>query len=447
MLETPAVIVVGAGVAGLSAAAELARSGLSVTIIEARDRIGGRIFIQRDPASHAAIALGAEFVHGTPPEIWQLLRQHNVPLTEVSGDQWCFQNGRLCACEIFSEVDAILKKMDAHLPDESFLSFLERCLPESGITSKQREAKRRALSYVIGFNAADPERVGVHWLVQQIYADEKIKGDRAFRSPNGYEDLLDVFRHELARAGVTINHETVVKSVNWSAGRVEIKAHKNGTLCKFIAPRALLTLPLGVLKASSEDSAAVQFNPALPREKIAALQRVEMGAVIRVSLRFRRRFWDDIPVSPSKTLSEMSFLFSEDEWYPTWWTTMPEKLPIITGWAPFTSGQHLSGKPRAFVIDHALNTLGSLLGRKPQELSSMLVGASFHDWQSDPFSRGAYSYGGVGADDAQRALGSPIDNVLFFAGEATDSSGYNGTVHGAISSGHRAAQEILRSLV
>ena len=77
----------------------------------------------------------------------------------------------------------------------------------------------------------------------------------------------------------------------------------------------------------------------------------------------------------------------------------------------------------------------------------MLEDAYFHDWQSDPFSRGAYSYGGVGADDAQRTLGSPVDNILFFAGEATDTSGYNGTVHGAILSGHRAAEEILSSLV
>jgi monoamine oxidase len=72
--------------------------------------------------------------------------------------------------------------------------------------------------------------------------------------------------------------------------------------------------------------------------------------------------------------------------------------------------------------------------------------AYFHDWQSDPFSRGAYSYGRVGADGAQQVLAAPLEKTLFFAGEATDTSGHNGTVHGAIASGHRAAREILQGL-
>jgi monoamine oxidase len=173
-----------------------------------------------------------------------------------------------------------------------------------------------------------------------------------------------------------------------------------------------------------------------------------MGKVIRVILRFRRRFWDEIsPRSqPSKTLAGMSFLFSDDEWFPTWWTAMPDKLPIITGWAPADSADRLSGNSRSFVIDRALRTLGTLLGRKPAELAALLENAYFHDWQSDPLSRGAYSYGAVGADGAQQVLGSPIDSTLFFAGEATDITGHNGTVNGAIASGHRAAQEILTSM-
>jgi monoamine oxidase len=178
------------------------------------------------------------------------------------------------------------------------------------------------------------------------------------------------------------------------------------------------------------------------------MDKLIMGKVIRVILRFRRRFWDDIsPRSqPSKTLAGMSFLFSDDQWFPTWWTAMPEKLSIITGWAPADSAERLSGNSRSFVIDHALQTLGTLLDLKAAELAALLENAYFHDWQNDPFSRGAYSYGAVGADGAQQALGSPINSTLFFAGEATDITGHNGTVHGAIASGHRAAHEILTSM-
>jgi monoamine oxidase len=87
-----------------------------------------------------------------------------------------------------------------------------------------------------------------------------------------------------------------------------------------------------------------------------------------------------------------------------------------------------------------------LLHVEPKELHGMLEGAYFHDWQTDPFSMGAYSYGKVGANAAQEVIERPVDNTLYFAGEATDTSGNNGTVHGAIESGHRAARQILRTL-
>jgi monoamine oxidase len=142
----------------------------------------------------------------------------------------------------------------------------------------------------------------------------------------------------------------------------------------------------------------------------------------------------------------MSFLFSRDDFYPTWWTKTPEEVPIITGWAPFRSAERLSGMSRSFVIERGLKTLSSLLNITSERLESLLDDAYFHDWQNDPFSCGAYSYGAVGSDGAQEALASPIGNMLFFAGEATDTSGHNGTVHGAIASGRRAAAEIVKTL-
>lgn len=172
-----------------------------------------------------------------------------------------------------------------------------------------------------------------------------------------------------------------------------------------------------------------------------------MGKVVRIVLCFRHRFWDTIsPPGQNSSLSDMSFLLSRDEWFPTWWTTAPEKLPIITGWAPFRAGERLSGQERSFVMAHSLQALGTLLSVDPQKLEDELDAAYFHDWQADPYSRGVYSYGKAGSDGAQAALAAPIENTLFFAGEATDTSGNNGTVHGAIASGYRAAGEILNGL-
>jgi monoamine oxidase len=167
-----------------------------------------------------------------------------------------------------------------------------------------------------------------------------------------------------------------------------------------------------------------------------------MGKVIRVTLRFRERFWEDLPRDSSKTMNKLSFLLSQDDWFPTWWTYSPERLPFLVGWAPFHAAERLSGRNEAFVVEQGIRTLHRLLGLSVQELGSLLEHAYVHDWQSDPFSRGAYSYGKAGAEGAQQALAMPVDNTLFFAGEATDTGGHNGTVHGAIASGRRAAAEI-----
>jgi monoamine oxidase len=442
MPESADVIVIGAGAAGLSAAVELGRTGLSVLILEARDRIGGRIFTRHDPACPYPIELGAEFIHGLSQEIWEPLQQANAKINEVSGQSWCVENGQICVCEFFEEIDDILKKMDDHAPDESFLLFLERCCPNA-----EPRVKQHALGYVSGFNAADPGLVGVHWLVKGMRAEQAIDGERAFRPSRGYEFLIDLLRRKLA-ASVSLRTETVVERVRWKPGHAEVTARSRERSSIFVGPRVLITVPLGVLKTPAGESGAIELDPKLPATKMDALNRVEMGKVIRVVLRFRSRFWEEIspPKQSRKSLADMSFLFTQDEWFPTWWTTMPVKAPIITAWAPFRAAERLSGQPSEFVVNRSLETLAASLHVAVDRITTEFEAAYFHDWQNDPFSRGAYSYGKVGADGAQEALAAPVENTLFFAGEATDTTGNNGTVHAAISSGKRAAAEILRKL-
>jgi len=433
-------IIVGAGAAGLAAAAELGRAGLAVTVLEARDRIGGRIFTRSDPSSGAAIELGAEFIHGLPPDVWQPLQARNVKITETQGESWCHQNGRLSPCDFFSKVEKILQRMDAAAPDESFCSFLNRCCPDSNAS-----AKERALAYVVGFNAADPDLIGVHWLVNSMRAEERIEGDRAFRARHGYRDLIEIFLQQLTTAGVSVRTGAVVDSIAWSSSHAELTVSGVSGSSKLEARRVVITLPLAVLQTATGETGAVDFSPALPFKKLEALAKLEMGKVLRISLRFRRRFWEEIPLPDGGTLnlSGMRFLFSQDEWFPTWWTMAPDSAPILTGWAPFRCAERLSGKSTSFVAEQALQALSRLLKIRTDSLAELLEAEYFHDWQTDPFSRGAYSYGKVGADGAHETLASPVENTLFFAGEATDTSGHNGTVHGAIASGVRAAREIL----
>jgi monoamine oxidase len=434
------VIVIGAGVAGLVAASELADGGFSVIVLEARDRIGGRIFTLKDVGQQFPIELGAEFIHGRPIEIFNILQRGKISVSEVDGDNWCVQNGQLSPCDFFSEVDKILQRMSDDGADESFASFLKRCCADAS-----QESRQRALAYISGFNAADPAQVSVHWLVRQMKAEEKIEGDRAFRSRGGYHALLDLLQQRVAKANVSLRTNTIVQRVSWHAGSVSIDAVSQKQPVSLHASRVLVTVPLGVLQARPGEP-AIEFSPPLPQEKSHAIAGMEMGKVLRVVLHFKERFWDRIAAdgSRNKTLARMSFLFSQDQWFPTWWTSMPDRFPIITGWAPWKSAERLASENMP-VVARATNTLGGLLGVGATVIEGLLEGAYFHDWQADPYSRGAYSYVKAGAADAPEILSRPVKDTLFFAGEAADITGNNGTVHGAIASARQAVGEIIKT--
>ncbi|HEX4485161.1 MAG TPA: FAD-dependent oxidoreductase, partial [Terriglobales bacterium] len=234
------VVVIGAGAAGLTVAIDLAKAGFAVTILEARDRIGGRMFTVVDPATKVPVELGAEFVHGKPPEIWDLIRAHDLKTREVEGEEWCYRNGQLNTCDFFSQVDEIFGPMNDHGPDQSFSDYLKQYCPNA-----DREVKEWATGYVQGFHAADPDAVSVHSLVRSNRAEEEIEGDRSFHIDGGYAALLAVFEKQLAELGVKIHLNTSVEKITWNYRGVEIEAAGART---FSANRAVVTLPLGVLQ-------------------------------------------------------------------------------------------------------------------------------------------------------------------------------------------------------
>ncbi|MBV9480110.1 MAG: FAD-dependent oxidoreductase [Acidobacteria bacterium] len=432
------IIIVGAGVAGLAAACDLAQAGLAVHIVEARNRIGGRVFTQSEALTKTPIELGAEFIHGSPPEILDLLRALQVKPVATSGDDWCEQDGQLSECDLFSDVDSLLEKMDDREPDQSFLDFLRRF----GRAASE-DTRQRARRYITGFHAADPALISVHSLVRSIRADAKIQAEHAFRIQGGYAVLLESFQNQLKQTGVPIQLNTPLERLQWKRNQVVLDCNSEGGRKTYCARQALLSLPLGVLQTRGDQVGAVRFAPDLPATKKKALNNLAMGKVMRLTLRFKERFWEHLHPSGAKTLAEMRFLFSRQEPFPTWWTQMPNRQPIITGWAPSHCAEALSGKGATVVLSSACQVLGELLKLAPPHIEQLVESAAFHDWQHDPFARGAYSYVKVGGDSAQQDLAAPIENTVFFAGEATDFSGYHGTVHGAIRSGHRAAGEIL----
>jgi monoamine oxidase len=431
------VIVIGAGVAGLTAARLLAEAGLHVLILEARERIGGRVCTIYSP-NGAPVELGAEFIHGRPSATFDYVRSAYLGVREVVGAQWIQVEGKLQPCgSFFSYAKNVLGKMTDQGADRSLANFLGECC------AGEDEANLWALEFVEGFHGALAERISVHSLVRSRKAEKDVESEHTFRFTGGYATLLKVMREALPPELVTISLNTVVREVRWAKHEVQVLATtKNGAI-EFSAPRAIVTLPLGVMQAPSYAPGAVRFDPAL-YEKESALNLLYMGQTIRASLIFSEAWWEQAagPGFEAGELRDLGFVFSHQEWFPTWWTRTTD-APMLTGWAASRRGERLSGRSELFIKDKALASLTALFGLPRRELESMLQSWHIHDWQSDPYAGGSYSYVGVGGESAQAELAASLSDTLFFAGEATNTEGHHATVHGAIATGERAAREII----
>jgi len=429
-------LIIGAGAAGLAAARTLADAGQRVAILEARDRIGGRIFTQRTRAAGRddllAVELGAEFIHGLPGETWSLVREEGLEAYELYGENLFLSDGRIHAADAAHDAAGdVLRDVGrwVHAHPGRDLTFSDY-LRLAKIGTEDAEA---ACAYVEGFNAADRNIIGIAALVKQQLAEDEIEGDRIFHIRGGYDRLPYALARRLEGTGTPIFLNSPVRRLAWREGEVSI--HRDGSAPGregvLRARRAVITLPLGVLHAGS-----VEFSPA-PGSVLAHARRLRMGTAVRATMVFDARFWR----------SDMSFLFTPELTPATWWTAMPEPSPMITGWSGGPKAELLQrqpgGNPRSLVTE-CIHSLSAAFGLPEDALTRRLTSSHTHDWSSDPHAMGAYSYAPVDALDASDRMSLPVADTLYFAGEHTDTTGHWGTVHGALRSGLRAAGQILR---
>lgn len=446
------IIIVGAGMAGLTAGRILAKSGPRVAIIEARHRVGGRIFTTHvsdgTGRSGIPVELGAEFVHGLPPETWSLLREAELATYEIHGVELCSSGGALQIHQHSDGGISVLEHMlawEATLGPGQDLTFAEYL----GRIEIDKAARTRAVDYVEGFNAADSAVIGVKALAMQQRAEDEIDSDRLFHVRHGYDALPSFLAQQMERAGGTILLGHAAQRISWQRDAVTLSgARENGNAFALAAKRALICVPLGVLQAG-----AIEFTPA-PGTILTQARRLAMGPVMRMTLVFRSRFWagPDLPNVPAEVrcgLERLSFLFTHGALPPTWWTPMPDTAAMITAWVGGSKVALIEGAPGTAakaeaLLKRCLTTLASALGVPTITVQQLLLSWHCHDWQADPYARGAYSYVPARAIDASVKLTEPVEDTLYFAGEHTDTTGHWGTVHAAVRSGLRAAAQLQR---
>lgn len=425
------VIIVGAGAAGLAAAHELHCAGAKVLVIEARDRTGGRILTRRGGARQLPIELGAEFVHGRPPAIFDLIEEAGLSAIEVSDRRLFARGGTLSTFDDFWKIVSKVNRQIDPRADVSYEQFLKSA-------KAPNLHKRIAKSYVEGFNAAKAELISASWIALAERAAERIDGQKEFRLPSGYDSVIRELARVLPEGCIRLEH--VVRGVKWKRRNVEARCACGDNEIRLRSGYLITTLPLALLHIRPDDPGGVYFDPPLVA-KAGALARLEVGHVMKVVMRFRERFWEDPRIIGENT--PFGFVLSLEAAFPTLWTARPLLENLLVGWASGPPAERLIGHTPSEIRTSAINSVSTTFGMPVAEVESQLRSIHFHDWSADPFARGAYSYPGVGDLNAPQTLAEPLDGTLFFAGEATDFQGAYGTVHGAIQSGHRAAMELL----
>jgi monoamine oxidase len=409
------VLVVGAGAAGLRAASALLARGVRVLVLEARDRIGGRVHSVEDRELGTTLELGAEFVHGKGRE----LKRSGLDLVEMKGKHLGFVGGELRdrTREFFRVLHVLAKARG--------LGTAQSWLARSGLSAEEREMARH---YVEGFLAAPAEFVGV-----DVVSMADAQAERTRKVRGGYDVALRPLAEALRNADA-LRLSTVVTEVRWKKNPIEVHARTaTGLMLEpFTAEKLLVTVPVGVLSATRGDG-AIRFEPPL-ESKREPLRWMKMGRVVKALLRFRTPIWT------GRKLRNADFIHAPGAPFPTWWRPSPPDLPLATGWAGGPAAYRLSNGGDPLVP--ALASLATIFGRSTVELDGLLESATIVDWSKDAFARGAYAYKLAGAPDSTiEQLSAPVDNRLFFAGEATSLEGA-GTVDGALETGSRAARQI-----
>jgi monoamine oxidase len=408
------VIVIGGGIAGLAAATELLRHDCEVKLLEAKNRLGGRI---HTISSGSPIELGAEFMHGQSSVLRIAIEAAGLSMHKISLKNEYFEEGKFHRWDVWSQMSKIIHQINPHKPDCSMEEFLSN-------DNISDEVRRLITSFINGFHAAPTSQISAHSLRRAEYAAEHMESMAQSRLDAGYSALIDFLAEDIRSHGGIILNNALAREIKWQTKTAEIEFQQSDKMEIINADQVIVTVPLGVLKAG-----AIEFLPPLTK-KLEAINQLQVGNVVKIVLRFREKCWPNF-----------EFIQAPDERLPTWWTD--PRGPVLTGWAGGPQADSLSSLTHPQLESLALSTLERLFPESAGKLKQNFISSYYHDWAKDPQAWGAYSYIPVNGLDLPKLLAAPVDGTLFFAGEATVFDSQTGLVSEAYETGLRAARELI----
>ena len=416
------IVVVGAGAAGLMAARELARAGKRVTILEARDRCGGRIYTLPTAEFGYPAEGGPEFLHGAARVTRAVLREAGLSLSPRGGSRWNLRSGKLALADpsmpYASRFYQALREAETDLPIADFL--------ETHFSGPRYAELRRSVTRTVeGYDAADPCRASTLALREEWLARDDGQHGRVVE---GYGALIDHLAAECRRHGAALHFGAVVTAAENRGSGIAVQC-RDGAVVE--ADAVILSVPLPLLSE-------IELPPSA-RGRAAAAADIGYGNVVKFLLRFRTPWWTE---HGGGNLADMSFLLS-DARVPTWWTQHPAAFPVLTGWFAGPRADGVSSLSEAELVEMGLGSLADIFAVPVERLRAQLVAARAINWGNDPFARGAYSYATPQTRAAQLIMRQPTGDGIFFSGEALYSGPDIGTVESALAIGLETAQTIV----
>ena len=426
MLGKKRTLVIGAGLAGLAAARELKRHGHEVLVLEARDRLGGRVWTS-NKWPDIPLDFGATWIHGAKGNpITGLADELKASRLTTSYDRSVTYNtsGRLLTQREEAQKENIRKRVFGAMRKAQDLD--EDTSVRQALASLEQEFRSspqatRFLDFCLSGNieqeySGSASHLSAHW----YNSAKEFEGDDVLFA-QGFRVITDFLARD-----IDVQLSQVVKEIHWRQPAVRVVTQTS----EFVADNIVVTLPLGVLQSN-----AVLFTPALSDEKRHAIAKLGMGVLNKCYLRFPRAFWPH-------DVDWLEYVSAQHgEW--TQWVSFQRtaQVPILLGFNAADRGREIEALSNEQIVESAMQTLKTIFGSGiPQPIDSQIT-----RWASDPFARGSYSYNAFGSTPQMRnALATPLNRQLFFAGEATNKE-YFGTAHGAYLSGLRAAKDVLSS--
>lgn len=425
------VIIIGAGASGLMAARELSKAGKKVLVLEARDRIGGRIYsLPKEEFGYSAQG-GGEFVHGLAPVTHTLIKEAGLNYLPMSGTRWSTRGGgvissgssaeNLLMNEFKDELDEKLSELKYDLP---ISEFLEKNFSDGKYTS----LREMIFGMVEGYDAGDPKKISTFALRGDWLSSEEkpwIQG----RIKEGYGALIDFLFQECKKYNTEIILNQEVKSIVVKGDVVGVNTNEQ----VYFSEKVIITLPLPVIKN-------IDFQPSIP-SKIEAIDKVGFGDVIKILIKFKDEWWVSVG---GQDFNDMTFIFTPGE-ISYWWTQYPIRQTVLTGWISGPVARKLSFLRDDEIIDMAVKSLSDNFKIDQNEIKGKIVTSKVINWPNDKYSLGAYSYSTIESENARKELLVPVDDKIYFAGEALYSGSEIATVEGALGSGKEVALKILSS--